>query len=100
MIMYILSCAIPLILSARTAHNKKSKKYSPARLHSETKKQTALVDQGTCSPKNRSALTVTLRERSAAPHQYIAANPPGFPGNLLDFETCPGILDLKKNLGF
>ena len=28
--------------------------------------------------------------------QYIAANPPGFPGNLPDFETCPGIPDLKK----
>ena len=27
----------------------------------------------------------------------IAANPPGFPGNLPDFETCPGIPDLKKN---
>ena len=27
---------------------------------------------------------------------FIAANPPGFPGNLLDFETCPGIPDLKK----
>ena len=27
----------------------------------------------------------------------IAANPPGFPGNFLDFETCPGIPDLKKN---
>ena len=26
----------------------------------------------------------------------IAANPPGFPGNLPDFETCPGIPDLKK----
>ena len=25
----------------------------------------------------------------------IAANPPGFPGNLPDFETCPGIPDLK-----
>ena len=26
----------------------------------------------------------------------IAANPPGFPGNLLHFETCPGIPDVKK----
>ena len=25
----------------------------------------------------------------------IAANPPGFSGNLLDFETCPGIPDLN-----
>ena len=25
----------------------------------------------------------------------IAANPPGFPENLPDFETCPGIPDLK-----
>ena len=30
----------------------------------------------------------------------IAANPPGFPGNIPDFETCPGIPDLKKNPGF
>ena len=28
-------------------------------------------------------------------YNYIAANPPGFPGNLPDFETCPGIPDLK-----
>ena len=28
---------------------------------------------------------------------HIAANPPGFPGNLPDFETCPGIPDLKNN---
>ena len=26
----------------------------------------------------------------------IAANPPGFPGNLPDFETCPGIPDVNK----
>ena len=26
----------------------------------------------------------------------IAANPPGFPGNLPDFDICSGIQDLKK----
>ena len=30
-------------------------------------------------------------------HCCIAANPPGFPRNLLDFEICSGIPDLNKN---
>ena len=45
----------------------------------------------------KSTLTLTV---DTVQVMFIAANPPGFSGNLPDFETCPGIVDLKKNPGF